>query len=459
MIETTKIKSGHHSSIGAYVFDVRSKKVGLGFAPTLIALIVASVIFVTKYYFESDLIILSLIIISFLFVLTRNITIIQFCLVFLPFNTSTAAFGNSVMLYCLLFSLLYTILKYGVFSISKVHLDFSFWLMLFLVLISVKNIVVYTSFRDLTFMISIIMIGIIIKNNIRYNTLVNEFIPYGIVIIAFGILQLFTGNGVGIRYAGNALKTQLSGTYEPNYYSLYLNTFLAVILFSKASMKFFFKAFLIIISSLLVLLVRSNTGILTLLSIYTIKILSDFSNKDQTKLIKLLSVLVFGMIGLLVVPDIGISIINNSRLVQTILGFLNTGDVNTFTTGRAGIWSQYFQSFNQQSLIDKLFGSSLTIFRDKYGIIAYTHNFWVDVLVETGIIGFVFYFVSLVIIYYRYFKNKRKELSQFFGLAILLIFILYSLTLSLYSERTTWTMAILLLYQSRRKTSHNMMHV
>lgn len=453
MIKTNRMKHVQHTLISTHVSKENSKEFGIGIVPVLIALFVAVVMFVAIYYFVSDILILSLIIVSFIFVLLRKITILQFCLMFLPFNTSTAAFGNSVMLYCLVLGLLYTVLRYGMSAIEKVHLDFSFWFMFFLVLIGVKNIVVYTSFRDLTFMISVVMLGIIIKNNVRYSALINEFIPYGIVIVSFGIFQLLTGNGVGIRYVGNAIKTQLSGTYEPNYYTLYLNTFLTAILFSKDRIKFFFKVFLIITSSLLVLVVRSNTGILAMLSVYIIKILSDSSINDQTRLIKRLSILILGILGLFAVHDIVISTINNSRLVQTILGFVSTGDVNKFTTGRTGIWSQYLQYFSQQSLLEKLFGSSLSLFRDHYGIIAHTHNFWVDVLIETGLVGFIFYFISLVILFSRYFKNRRKELSQFFGLAILAIFILYSLTLSLYSERTTWTMVILLLYQTRGKSS------
>jgi hypothetical protein len=459
MIETDKIKGAQQSFTSAQLFNDRSKKIGIGDAPIVIAFIVSCVMFVAKYSFKSDLLILSLIIVSFLFVLFGKISILQFCLMFLPFNTSTASFGNSVMLYCLVIGLLYTVFNHGVSAIAKVHLDFSFWLMFFLILIGVKNIIAYSLFRDLTFMISVVMIGIIIKNNVRYDALINEFIPYGIVIISFGILQLLTGNGVDIRYVGSAITTQLSGTYEPNYYSLYLNVFLAVLLFSKGIINQFFKVLLVIAATLLILLVRSNTGMLALLSIYAIKILSVSSLHNQKRVIKLLSFLVLGLIGLLAALDTIITIANNSRLAQTIFEFLRTGDVNRFTTGRIGIWSQYFQYFSQQSLLEILFGSSLSLFRDTYEIVAHTHNFWVDVLIETGLIGFLFYLISLVILYFRYFKNRSKDLSQYFGLAILAIFILYSLTLSLYSERTTWTMAILLLYQTRGKSSLDMKHI
>ena len=459
MIETDEIQRAQQSPTSAQVFNNKSKKIGIGVAPIVIALIVSCVMFVAKYYFKSDLLILSLIIVSFIFVLFRKISILQFCLMFLPFNTSTASFGNSVMLYCLVLALLCTVSIHGMSAVEKVHLDFSFWFMFFLILVGVKNVIAYSSFRDLTFMISVIMIGIIIKNNVRYDALINEFIPYGIVIISYGILQLLTGNGVGIRWVGSAITTQLSGTYEPNYYSLYLNAFLAVLLFSKGRINLFFKVLLVIAATLLILLVRSNTGMLALLSIYAIKILSVSSLHNQKRVIKLLSFMILGIIGLLATLDIVITIVTNTRLAQTLYEFLRTGDVNRFTTGRIGIWSQYFQYFRQQSFLEILFGSSLSLFRENYGIVAHTHNFWVDVLIETGLIGFIFYCISLVILYFRYFKNKSKDLSQYFGLAILAIFIVYSLTLSLYSERTTWTMAILLLYQTRYKNSLGMKHI
>lgn len=459
MVDTDEIQRAQQSSTSAQVFNNRRKKIGIGVAPIVIALIVSFMMFVAKYNFKSDLLILNLIIVSFIFVLFRKISILQFCLMFLPFNTSTASFGNSVMLYCLVLALLYTISHHGMSAVEKVHLDFSFWFMFFLILVGVKNVIAYSSFRDLTFMISVVMIGIIIKNNVRYDALINEFIPYGIVIISYGILQLLTGNGVEIRYVGSAITTQLSGTYEPNYYSLYLNAFLAVLLFSKGRINLFFKVLLVIAATLLILLVRSNTGMLALLSIYAIKILSVSSLHNQKRVIKLLSFMILGIIGLLATLDIVITIVTNTRLAQTLYEFLRTGDANRFTTGRIGIWSQYFQYFRQQSFLEILFGSSPSLFRENYGIIAHTHNFWIDVLIETGLIGFVFYCISLVILYYRYFKNKSKDLSQYFGLAILAIFIIYSLTLSLYSERTTWTMAILLLYQTRYKNSLVMKHI
>jgi hypothetical protein len=457
MIETEKMICVQRPPNSTHVFKENSEKLEIGISSILIAFFVSIVMFVTKYYFESDILILSLIVVSFLFVLSGKITIVQFCLMFLPFNTSTATFGNSVMVYCLVFGLLYTMQKHGASIVPKVHLNFSFWLMFFLTLIGIKNIIIYSLFRDLTFIISVVMIGIIIKKNVRYDALINEFFPYGIVIITFGILQLLTGKGVGIRYVGSVITTQLSGTYEPNYYTLYLNTFLSVVLFTKTRINGIIKASIIIATVALILLVRSNTGMLGLLSISMIKLLSGLTTNNQKKIIKLLIIIILGIIGLLVVHDIVISTINNSRLVQTIMGFLSTGDVNKFTTGRVEIWSQYFQYFRQQSLIEKLIGSSLSLFRENYGIFKYTHNFWVDVLIETGMIGFIFYLISLVILYSRYFKNRRKELSQFFGLAILAIFFLYSLTLSLYTERTSWTMAILLLYQTRsRRSSLNM---
>jgi len=419
-------------------------------APIVLGVLVSLVFFIVKYHYESSIIILACVFITYSFVLINKISILQFCLIFLPFNTSMSVFGSSVMLYCLLIGLTHIVITKGFNSVFRINLDFTFWLMLFLVFVGIKNIVAYSYFRDFTFIVSIILLSTIIKSEVKHNTIGDELLPYGIVLISFGLLQLITGDGVSLRYIGRTLSFQLKGTYEPNYYTLYLNVFLSILLFTELSIAKVFRLMLIFLTTGLIIMVKSNTGMLVLIGIYVLKMFSSVSRKTLKKVMKILIVMIFLSVIVISAYDIIIVRLSSLRLINTLNAFIESGDVNSFSTGRVGIWSQYLTYFNNQAPIEKLIGSSLSVFTRRYGVVKATHNFWIDVLIEVGVIGIIFYLLALTKLYVGFFKNKIKLLSPWFGLSILMIFALYSMSLALYSERTSWAMAILLYCSSLR---------
>ncbi len=116
----------------------------------------------------------------------------------------------------------------------------------------------------------------------------------------------------------------------------------------------------------------------------------------------------------------------------------SNGQLEASAQGRVGLWEEAEHDF----LSSPLFGAGYATFqlRPHYGELHDTHNWFVKVLVETGLIGFVFAVAliwQVMSLSWRLFRRGRDPLYRGLGLGLLLM-MLSSVISNLFGDRWTY---------------------
>lgn len=189
----------------------------------------------------------------------------------------------------------------------------------------------------------------------------------------------------------------------------------------------------------------------TLYFFFTITNLSEKLNKVGFILVSL--AIIFGLIVLFLTSS---GIKTKIRAIATTMGFglllyslgsrmpLNPIDYitsrfsNSFTDGGSGrveIWSNAFDTFRSNPVLGIGINSIREYNLENYSRGVYVHNSLIEVLVETGIIGFSLYMVFWILLLkaaYSLFKKQKK--SKYILISLLAIFIQMNSLSVLYNE-------------------------
>lgn len=120
---------------------------------------------------------------------------------------------------------------------------------------------------------------------------------------------------------------------------------------------------------------------------------------------------------------------------------LKKGDFNRITSGRLALLETFSKASFNRPLINILFGNDATtkkIFSDYFGGEKYSHNSYIDILYNFGIIGFI---ILIVYVIYVTVKNKYLKLDlkcSYYGNSIKLIrimLLIFAFSLSFYTKR------------------------
>jgi O-antigen ligase len=182
----------------------------------------------------------------------------------------------------------------------------------------------------------------------------------------------------------------------------------------------------------------SRTGFITYLFITAIVFISNFKFNRKTVLISLSS-LVFSIIAYFTIT----SLVNPEALSRLTFESI----ISSNGTGRFDLWDNALHIYNESSVFRKFFGygaGSIRTVYTSYGFInQVSHNIFIEILLENGIIGLLVYVALIIKILIMASQSSIKEL-----LFILLGMIVISLGASLYAFKPYWNVILIILYFS-----------
>lgn len=269
-------------------------------------------------------------------------------------------------------------------------------------------------------------------------------IIFSITILTLdGLLQFFTNyNILGYEYKSSRISSFFGEELKMGYYSIYFGTICLSLLFLTNN-KFFYKNkiyflfFIILFINILVVLAgeRKALALLIIFDVSTFLYLKDFK-----KIIFITSVfLLTSIFGILYFkPEI-----KERYLDQTINQF-QTKDNNIYLFSE--MYQSHYITATNIFLDNKLFGVGPKIFRvicadsryyyDKYSCTTHPHHAFLQILSETGIMGFIplfLFFMFFLIKYLQIFKrslfsknqkqNNENIVMFFISLSIIFIFL------------------------------------
>lgn len=222
---------------------------------------------------------------------------------------------------------------------------------------------------------------------------------------------------------------------DPNIFIFYNTLFFSYYLTHLKGLKNSFGFILCIITNLLTF---SRGGIVALILVIILYIiLADFQKKVKMILIALLCLVVMYAA---------------SSFIQIDLNQIISSRINDFSSdkgsGRFELWKQAITYFMSHPLL----GIGAFNFSDYYAFEhnekLYVHNTYLEILVEAGIIGFLFYFSFLLLFIIKLFKAKL-HIEKPFIILTLFAFLLQMVSLSLMINEALFSfLAIALKYIS-----------
>ncbi|MFW6310978.1 MAG: O-antigen ligase family protein [Nanoarchaeota archaeon] len=141
---------------------------------------------------------------------------------------------------------------------------------------------------------------------------------------------------------------------------------------------------------------------------------------------------------------------------------IQSGNLDSITSNRATIWSNYFSimEFDYHAFFGHGLWSSAFIYEDYYGIVKPPHNTFISVFFELGIVGLILYLSFLIALGLYVFKQKgifAKASQTTFLYALFLNFGNDMLTYK-YFWITIFFSILLTKYNRLFKTSNNNLH-
>ncbi|MCT4478526.1 O-antigen ligase family protein [Peribacillus frigoritolerans] len=204
---------------------------------------------------------------------------------------------------------------------------------------------------------------------------------------------------------------------DPNIFIFFNTIFFTYYLTNLKGLKHSIGFLLCMITSLLTF---SRGGVLALvLVVFLYMLLANFSKKIKMLAVSLLFLGVIYVAGSLINIDL------NEIVTSRISDFSTDGG-----SGRFELWGQAINYF----MSNPLFGIGAFNFSDYYAFEhnekLYVHNTYLEVLVESGIIGFLFYLSFLLMLIITLFKTKLHKEKPFIVLT-LFAFLIQMMSLSL----------------------------
>ncbi|PIJ63021.1 O-antigen ligase family protein [Mesotoga sp. H07.pep.5.3] len=412
-----------------------------------VVVIATVVFFIYKYYFDATvlpLIAISLILAYGLIFSVPPMTILMFSI---AFNTGTSILGSSPVMIVLSVVALYVFFTRRK-GVALYEIGIADIFLLYLLLRSVLDIVFVTSFSLFTFTLSLILLEyVVIQTETTSEIIRKSFLTYSVVLLLFGLMQIIDGKAL-YRWSPGGVVTQITGVYEPNFYALYL--LVALVVFLEYYRDFRISSLLVILSStFMIFLTRSNTGLIAMSSVYVSLIVTQVVKTISKLSIK--GVLVLTLIGvcfllfLLLFGEEMIIKISSSRLISSAIAYHSTGDLNTFLSNRPDLWYDYLHSLKTKDVgilaVGERFAEPMYTRTSLEGAkYKYSHNTWLDIISWIGFIGLILYIILII----KAITACSIAFERASWFAIFSPFI-FTMTLSMLSERVLWIILFLIL--------------
>jgi len=280
------------------------------------------------------------------------------------------------------------------------------------------------------------------------NELVNsiKIISFSIFVGAFvNIIYLYTsGNLFTVFRLGGIYGRMESFGYDPNYWAILLNLgiVLTYYLYRNANRVGFKLLYIIFIATFIssLLLTYSRAGLLTFFVIFSIIVFKRAKWSGILILVVSLAITIFMIIYL---PFLG--------RFKTILLAATTGVSDTSLRDRANLLTLAFKLLSR----NPIFGIGLDNFKEFSTIVSNigkrVHNTYLEILIDTGILGFIFYIMIFIKVLTRKVTMYVEEAS-FLKLG-LIVFLIENLALSIPFFAPMWAILGLLECKALMKIS------
>ena len=170
-------------------------------------------------------------------------------------------------------------------------------------------------------------------------------------------------------------------------------------------------------------MVKTNVVAL-FISFLFLSLFSFFKTNDvNTKLKSIFIPLIFIMIGIF-------AIIQSSGFMFRIFDMVysyEVGNVAVLSSGRGNIWSNAIDMYLENPIVGSGYGSFGELYGEKMDIVDYkrgAHNFYIKLLVETGLVGLSFFIILLISAGFSSIVNKQVN-HIFFPLWTMILFVLF----------------------------------
>lgn len=263
------------------------------------------------------------------------------------------------------------------------------------------------------------------KNNTDdYRIFIKAFIVVILTVFLYNRLNI---DNAAIAEASNGfwVGVRFVGVRDPNNFALWCNFCLSFLLlfdiFQNSKIKTAAAAVLVVGS----FITQSMSGIVTLAAILLFFLFSRRKNRATAALILLIPLVLFLSLALLgplltFLNSLGSqSVSDYIERIGRIMGALAAGDYNTATTTRSWLWNYYLSYWHTLPPMDKLLGNRLVMLGILETGLQATHNSFIDVLFNEGVIGLALLSLNIISVIAKNIGAKRYN-----GLFINFIFIL-----------------------------------
>ena len=256
---------------------------------------------------------------------------------------------------------------------------------------------------------------------LKYNYLPN----YKLLINSYSIALLFAlaYSLFNIFILGNVFehgRLSLSESYNPSWFAalLGLGVILSITNVSIANntmRKLFWSLVILIFLFVLIFTQGRNAmvalflaGMITVIVLYT----KDFFRFVfylvlKKRLAKVMAI----FIGVLIITIFSVVYIVNTYpellSIERLMRF-QSGDIDSITSNRATIWTNYFKifEFDHHAIFGHGLWSSAFIYEEYYGIVKPPHNTFISVFFELGIVGLIIYLCFFIALGIHTFKQR-----------------------------------------------------
>ena len=208
---------------------------------------------------------------------------------------------------------------------------------------------------------------------------------------------------------------------DPNYVGFFYNIAIAFVLCGKSFRKWYVKAVLLVPLYYFMLIANSMTTFLCNIILIILYIIIRYRKKAPPILGAIAFLGVLLLIAILTVPALEhISVFNNIKIrVNEQFRYLRSGRMDMATSDRTVLWSYFWDYFQHQSTMGKLFGGNIITSYHTLDTFTYKacHMVYLQALLDFGILGAVI-FVGTILIkavhnFFRALTDNSERVGEY----------------------------------------------
>lgn len=263
----------------------------------------------------------------------------------------------------------------------------------------------------------ILVIPFIIKNKADKAKVIELFLASSIVPVIIGIIQFLTNTSPIMTYLDGHMVIRITGGFTHSNHFAYYLSMIGIILFfqliSKEKVLYFkLKILWFLIVFLELFLTYSRTALIIFVLVLVLILLSKGKSKQVLLLATLAilgSIIIAGSEESSMISERFDGVFNIFNDKSYIKDAMNNNYSDSFGW-RIYLWTQTVSLLFQNNI---LFGFGLqsfnTVAEQAIGIYIDSHNTFVKVLVEMGIVGLISFLLFVLQLFVTYFKSKKKN--------------------------------------------------